>query len=312
MKRSSVWPGLLILALPASPAAFASPPEVELRIVLQVQTGDAARGGATAEVHREVLDQTLQTIRNRLHELGIDDPVVEAAPGDRISIRLPAVEDPERAIHLIRSTGLLECRFVRFPAGGGGAGSREAILQSYGGQLPANLEILEGDVREASGVTGTQYYAVERRPVVTGRDFKSARPSLSQFGTPRVEFQLQPEAAEAFGEATGQNAGSGLAIVLDGQVVSAPRINSRIGGGRGEIEGRFTEAEAQDFVTLLRSGPLPARVTVIQEEIRASPANLRRMGLVRLTGLSALLLFLVALIFYTRRRRQRPATSAAV
>ncbi|MEA2599318.1 MAG: preprotein translocase subunit SecD [Acidobacteriota bacterium] len=314
MNRLSIWAGILMLALCAGPAAFASPPEVELRMVLQVHTGDAVRSDMTTqqseEVRKEALDQTVRSIRSRLDQLGVADPVIEVQPGDRISIRLPDVEDSERVSRLIRSSALFEFRFVGFPAGGGGVDSRDDILQHYGGQLPADLEILEGDVRGENGaVTGTKYYAVETRRVVTGRDFKNARSSLGQFGNPIVEFTLQPEATEAFGEATGSHIGSGLAIVLNGRVVSAPMIRSRIGGGTGMIEGKFTQEEVQDLVTVLRSGALPVRVTALEEHaINPSPAALRRKEHLRLIGMAGvLLILLVALGLYWQRRQQRRA-----
>jgi preprotein translocase subunit SecD len=283
---------------------------MELRMVLQVHTGDAVQGGMTpeqiAEVRREAVDQTVQAIRSRLDQYGVQDPVIEVEPGDRISIRLPAVEDPVRASRLIRSNAQLEFRLVGFPAGGGGVNSREEILQHYGGQLPESLEILEGDMRGENGaVAGTKYYAVEKRTMVTGRDFKNAHSGQGQFGNPIVEFVLQPEATQAFGEATGANVGSGLAIVLNGRVVSAPVIRSRIGGGVGMIEGSFTQAEVEDLVTVLRSGALPVAVTVLEEHTaKPSPSALRRKELVGMAALALVLLVFLG-IYWQRRRQQR-------
>jgi preprotein translocase subunit SecD len=314
MNRSSLWAGLLMLALSTGPAAFASGPEVELRMVLQVHTGDAVQGGMTpersAEIRRQALDQTVQAIRSRLDQYGVNDPVIEVQPRDRISIVLPAVEDPYRVSRLIRSNAQLEFRLVGFPAGGGGVNSREEILQHYSGQIPENLEILEGDMQgEKGAVTGTLYYAVERQRMVTGRDFKNARPGMGQFGNPIVDFELQPEATQAFGEATGANVGSGLAIVLNGRVVSAPRIQSRIGGGTGMIEGSFTQAEVQDLVTVLRSGALPVTVTSLEEHtVNPSPAALRRKQQRRLIGMAAaVFILLVFLGLYWQHRRQARA-----
>ena len=308
MNRSSLWALPLMMALLAG-SAFADPPEVELRLVLEVHTGDAVQGGMTPQqstkARREALDQTVQAIRSRIDQYGIDDPEIEVQPEDRIAIRLPAVEDPQRVIRLIRSNAQLEFRLVGFPPGGGGVASREEILQHYGGEVPANLEILEGDRRgEGGAVAGTLYYAVERQRILTGRDFRNARPSRGQFDNPIVEFQLQPEATEAFGEATGTHVGSGLAIVLNGRVVSAPVIRSRIGEGMGVIEGNFTQAEVEDLVTVLRSGALPVSVVVLEEQRSApSAASLRRKELI---GLAAILLvFLVAFGLYRQRRRQQ-------
>src|SRR4029079_5120130 len=122
----------------------------------------------------------------------------------------------------------------------------EAVLSHYNGQLPPDLEILQD---------GKRFYAVEKQPVVTGLDFKSARPGRDQFGQPDIEFTLKPEAASTFARVTGDNVGYLLAIVLAGRVVSAPRINTRI-RETGVIQGGFTAEEVQDLAIMLRSGPL--------------------------------------------------------
>lgn len=221
---------------------------------------------AAQEIRRSVVRETVARLRNRLDQLGVDGPVREAR-GYRIEVRLPEVEGPDRIRDLLRTTGLLELRFVRFPEAGG-VSSREAVLDHYRGELPPHLEILEGYVpsQGRKGI-GKLYYAVETRRAITGRDIETARPDEGASGDPVVFFRLKPDAAGVFGKATEENIGSGLAIVLDGRVVSAPRITSRIGGGEGIIEGRFTREEAEDLAAVLRSGALPARVTVIQENI---------------------------------------------
>lgn len=216
-------------------------------------------------IRESAVNQARQTIDNRINAYGVAEPVIAPSSGYRIDVQLPGVDDPERVKKLIDSTAFLEFRLVRFPQGGGGAPSREQILANFGGQLPENLEILEGDIRDDQGtVVGKQYYAVEKVRTVTGRDLKNARPSLGQFRDPIVEFSLTPTGADAFAKLTGENVGSGLAIVLDGRVVSAPRINSQI-RDNGLIEGNFTQQEAQDLSTVLKSGALPAGITTLEE-----------------------------------------------
>lgn len=216
-------------------------------------------------VRESAVNQARQTIDNRINAYGVAEPVITPSSGYRIALQLPGVDDPERVRNLIKSTAFLEFRLVRFPQGGGGAPSRDQILANFGGQLPENLEILEGDIRDDQGnAVGKQYYAVEKVRTVTGRDLKNARPSLGQFRDPIVEFSLTPTGAEAFAKLTGENVGSGLAIVLDGRVVSAPRINSQIRDS-GLIEGSFTQQEAQDLATVLKSGALPAGITTLEE-----------------------------------------------
>ncbi|MFL6194957.1 MAG: protein translocase subunit SecD [Thermoanaerobaculia bacterium] len=222
---------------------------------------------AANEVRNAAVNQAKQTIDNRINQYGVTEPTIQpTSTGHRIVVQLPGVDDPERVRRLIKNTAFLEFRLVKFPKGGGGVDSREAIVANYGGQLPEDIEILEGDRRDraTNEVTGTTYYAVEKRRTVTGRDLKSANPSRGQFGNPLVEFTLSPDGSQAFGELTGKNVGSGLAIVLDGRVVTAPVINSRI-SDRGQIEGGFTEQQAQDLSTVLKSGALPASITYLEE-----------------------------------------------
>ena len=219
------------------------------------------------EVQNAAVNQAVQTINNRVDQFGVAEHSIQpTATGHRIVVQLPGVSDVERVRRLIKSTAFLEFRIVRVPKGGGGLPSREAVLGALGGQLPPDLEILEGDARDrqTQEVTGKMYYAVEKRRTVTGRDLSNARPSHGQFGQPNVEFTLTPAGAEAFSDLTGKNVGSGLAIVLDGRVSSAPVINSRI-SDRGQIEGGFTEQGAQDLATVLRSGALPASITYLEE-----------------------------------------------
>jgi preprotein translocase subunit SecD len=218
------------------------------------------------ENERLAVRQAVETIRNRIDAFGVSEPVIQEASNNRVVVELPGVDDPERVRRLIKSTAFLEFRLVDYPQGGGAAGTREEVLQHYNGQLPPDIEIMDGDRtdKETRQVVGKSYYALQRRRVVTGRDLKNARPSQGQFNQPVVQFTMTPAGAQAFGAATGANVGRGLAIVLDGRVVSAPRINSRITDS-GIIEGNFSQQEVDDLSTALRSGALPASLTYLEE-----------------------------------------------
>lgn len=263
MKTSlPLWPALLLLAFAPSSTAFADAPKVDLQLVLQVHgTGNSGSSGSAVAQTVEVFKERLDMADTREPEIKVQD--------DRISIRVADVDEPDRIRRLLLEDANLDFRFVRFPEGGGGA-PREDVLQHFQGAVPDDVEILEGEERGADGQkTGTLYYAVEKKRVVTGQDFESVHPSRDQFGGPMLEFKLKSQAASAFSEETGANVGRGLAIVLNGRVVSSPVVRSRI-SGRGQIEGNFTEEEIQDLVTVLRSGALPAHLTVLEESRQPS------------------------------------------
>ena len=212
--------------------------------------------------------QAQQTIENRINAFGVAESSTQrqGIGGNRLVVQIPGVEDPGRIKKLLQSTAFLEFRIVEFPTGGGGAGSEAEILANYPGALPANLEILEGDIRDETNgeVIGRQYYAVQSTAQVTGRDLKVARSGLGQFNDPVVEFTFTHDGGQRFGEVTGSSVGKGLAIVLDGRVVSAPRIESRI-TDQGIIRGQFTQQEVEDLSTTLRSGALPAGIDILEE-----------------------------------------------
>jgi preprotein translocase subunit SecD len=227
----------------------------------------AMTAGERADVRNTAVTQALQTIRNRVDAYGVAEPVIQRVGLDdtRILVQLPGVDDPERVRGLLNRTSFLEFRLVDFPMGGNGAGSREEILAHYGGTLPSHLEIGEEVRRNDQGQEiGRLYYGLEKQQVITGRDLRDARPSQGEFGTPVVSFTLNREGAGRFADVTSNNIGRGLAILLDGQVVSAPNIRGRI-ADRGQIEGIGNLREVEDLSMTLRSGALPARINYLEE-----------------------------------------------
>ena len=235
------------------------------------RSGNQLRFDMTAQNENQIRElavvQAQQTIRNRIDAFGVAEPVIQrqGLGGRRIVVQLPGVDDPERVKRLIKNTAFLEFRLVDYPAGGRAAVDEQEILGNYGGTLPGHLEIMTGEDRDANGaLVGKRYYAVEKRRVITGRDLKSARPGLGQFNQSVVNFGLTHEGGQLFAEATGANIGRGLAIILDGNVVSAPNIRDRIADS-GIIDGSFTLQEVQDLATVLRSGALPAGITYLEE-----------------------------------------------
>ena len=225
------------------------------------------RADEVNNIRELAINQALQTIRNRVDEFGVAEPVIQrqGLGSNRLVVQLPGVDDPERVKNLIKNTAFLEFRLAEYPPSGGAAVDTQEILGQYGGTLPDRLEIVAQDLRDADGnVIGQGYYALEKRPVITGRDLKTARAGLGQFQEPVVNFSLTHEGAGIFEDWTGANIGRPLAIVLDGRVQSAPIIEGRISDS-GVIRGSFSQQEVEDLATVLRSGALPAGIEYLEQ-----------------------------------------------
>jgi preprotein translocase subunit SecD len=213
------------------------------------------------QLRSESVDQALQTIERRVNELGVAEPIVARQGAvDQILVELPGISEVQRAKDIIRSTAQLELKLVEQ----GPFGSEEQARQAYNNNVPPDVMLLPGTGDSGGGAAGTVFYALRRASVVTGRDLRNARPSLDENNLPAVGFSLNQDGARKFGTFTEQNIGRLLAIVLDGRVYSAPRIEGRI-SDEGRISGQFTQQEAQDLSLTLRSGALPASLTYLEE-----------------------------------------------
>src|SRR5262245_60194018 len=171
------------------------------------------------------VDQAINTIRNRIDQLGVGEVVIQkhGGPNDNeILVQLPDVTDPARVKNIMQSTAQLELKLVE----SGTFASQAAAAQNYGGVVPSNLEVLPS-VESGSSAEGS-FYAVQQVAAVSGRDLKGAYPSRDENGRPAVSFNLNAEGATRMGRVTEENVGKMLAIVLDKRIQSAPRINSRI------------------------------------------------------------------------------------
>jgi preprotein translocase subunit SecD len=161
------------------------------------------------------------------------------------------------------------------------------------------MDIVPGDSGDPTGAAGQVFYLIDHTPAVTGRDLQNARPGLDQYNKPNVRFTLKSEGVTKFSAVTRGNVGRSLAIVLDGRVVSDPRIDGPITTSDAEITGRFTQQEADNLSLTLRSGALPATLNYIdQSEVGASlGADSIRAGIIAsITGLGLVTLFM--LLYY--------------
>ncbi len=200
-----------------------------------------------AAMNDRTMAQTLEIVRRRIDESGTREPTIQRQGSDRVLIQVPGVGSAQEVIDLIGTTAQL---------------TFNAVLGSTTdpGQSPGTGNILAPDA-ENDGV----FYILEKRAVVTGEDLENAQLDFDQNGSPAVAFRFNTSAARDFGDYTLENIGSLFAIVLDGEVISAPRINSHIPGGSGIISGSFSVEEATNLAILLRAGALPADLTVLEE-----------------------------------------------
>ena len=250
---------------------------------------DAARR-ATED---SAVSQAIETIRNRVDEFGVAEPLIAREGSDRILVQLPGIDDPKRVKDLIKNTAFLELKLVEK-----GPSTDKAQLLPPDGKIPADMELIEG--KPDPGQRSTNWYLVRKAAAITGRDLKNARPSKGQFGANSVSFYLTAAGAEKFGAFTGANVNRYLAIVLDKRVQSAPVIHERI-TDQGQINGSFTPEESNDLALVLRAGALPAGLTYLEERTVGPSLGLDSIRKGITASVAGALLVFVAVVFYYRR-----------
>jgi preprotein translocase subunit SecD len=253
----------------------------------------ALKDPARRQIEDNAVAQAVETIRNRVDEFGVAEPLIARQGKDRILVQLPGIDDPKRVKDLIKNTAFLELSLVEK-----GPSTREALLAEYQGAIPDQFKLVES--KAEPGSRERSFYVVRRQAVITGRDLKNARPSQGQFGSHSVSFFLTAGGSQKFGAATGANIGKHLAIVLDNRVQSAPSIKDRI-TEQGVIEGSFTPEEANDLALVLRAGALPAGLTYLEERTVGPSLGLDsiRKG-VTASVVGALLVFGALAVYYRR------------
>ncbi|MFQ1064407.1 protein translocase subunit SecD [Bordetella trematum] len=209
---------------------------------------------AITRVQESALKQNINTLHNRINELGVAEPVIQQQGADRIIVQLPGVQDVAKAKELLGRTATLELRMVD------DSPASQAALAN--GTVPFGLErYTERDGRAL---------LVRRQVILTGENLQDAQPGRDhQTQQPSVNLTLDSKGARIFRDVTRDNVGKRIAILLfengKGEVVTAPVIRSEIGGGQVQISGSMTAEEAADTALLLRAGALAAPMTIIEE-----------------------------------------------
>tara|TARA_B100001057_G_scaffold360076_1_gene362357 strand:+ start:52 stop:1596 length:1545 start_codon:yes stop_codon:yes gene_type:complete len=190
-------------------------------------------------INNSALKQSIEIVRRRIDDVGTKEPTILQRGEKRILVELPGLKDPERIKALLGKTAQLNFRLV---SDNNEFGADELISE--------NGEKLN----------------ISKRIIMSGENLIDAQPSIqNQNNEPTVSFTLDRLGAQKFGRATTDNVGKRLAIILDGEIVSAPNINEPITSGNGMISGNFTFQEATDLSLLLRSGALPTPLIVVEE-----------------------------------------------
>jgi preprotein translocase subunit SecD len=231
------------------------------------------REAESKRIKDSAINQALETIRNRIDQFGVAEPLVQRQGLKQIVVQLPGVRDPKRAKDLIKETALLEFKMLdednqmkldlpaRIPR------DKEAdVVKQAEGKLPEGSQILFERAVERD--TGREYripYLVKKRVMLTGDVLSDARVSIGQFNDPYVSITFDAKGGREFERITAENVKKRMAIVLDNTIYSAPVIQERISGGRAQITGTFSTQEANDLAIVLRAGALPAPLKIIQD-----------------------------------------------
>jgi preprotein translocase subunit SecD len=239
--------------------------------------------GQTADA--ETMRAATRIVENRVNGLGVEEAIVQQAGEDRIVVEIPGVSDPEEAIATIRETGLLE--FVHMglnplPEG--------AIVTTDFGQTNQPETPASPTEPQATPGTGEVLHTV-----MTGEVLRTVQVATDEVGRYVIEFSLTPEGSRLFSDYTSQNVGQFLGIVLDKEVISAPRVDSAITEGSGIISGSFTLESANALAIQLRYGSLPIPLTVVESRIigpTLGQDSLQKSLLAGVIGFSIVILFM--------------------
>lgn len=212
----------------------------------------ALKPEAQKRIQDSAVQQNITTLRNRVNELGVAEPIIQQAGADRVVVQLPGVQDTAKAKDILGRTATLEVRMVD---------EERDVEAALRGQVPFGSELYTE--------RGGGPILVKKQVVLTGDRINDAQAGFDNNNQPAVHLNLDNSGARIFRQLTHDNVGKRMAILLieknQAEVVTAPVIREEIGGGRVQISGRMTTEEARDVALLLRAGALAAPMDIIEE-----------------------------------------------
>jgi preprotein translocase subunit SecD len=292
-------------------AFFVFPPAQKTKLGLDLQGGLAvileAQDTARAPRTEDGMKQAVSIISDRINRLGYVEPEIQRQGPWKISVQLPGIKDPQAALDIIGKTAVLE--FYDVNQFGTPYSSEAEALKAAGvtsqDQLPATSRIISWP--KSNGGTDA-WYDVSTPPVVTGADLSNASVGYDQNNQPKVNMSFNSAGATKFADVTGKMAQKAqltgqdqlLAIVLDGVVQSAPRVQEQISGGNAEITGHFTLAQAQQLALVLKTGALPIELKVVSTTSIGATLGKASLNQALIAGGVGLLLVLIFMIAFYR------------
>jgi preprotein translocase subunit SecD len=258
-------------------------PELEFREAGGGRIEIALSEDAAQELQDSAVRQSLEIVRRRIDEVGTREPTIQRQGENRILVQVPGEKDPDSIKRLLGQTAKLTFHLVDLDT---------SVEQALSGNLPPGSELMPS---EENGRT-TQY-VVRKRVEVSGESLVDAQPTY-QDNQPVVSFRFDSVGARKFGNVTRDHVNELLAIVLDGKVISAPRIDEPILGGSGIIRGSFTVQEANELAVLLRAGALPAPLEIVEERTVGPDLGADSIAAGKVAGVIGFILVVVVMALY--------------
>lgn len=230
----------------------------------------------------DVIKQSIEVIRRRIDGMGTTEPVIQKQGTGRILIQVPGFNDPQKLKKIIGKTAKLSFQMVNANIGPG-----DRVPPGFVRLPMVESERLQGQENDL---------VVSKRAIITGENLVSASQGFDQNNNPDIQFRFDRIGGKKFGDVTRKNINRRFAIILDGEIISAPNIQSAILGGSGIITGNFTVQSANDLALLLRAGALPAKLTVMEERTVGPDLgadNIEAGKIASIIGLIAVMIYIV-------------------